>query len=74
MVAVPFLGLYGYKVSMPGACMQTTKVDGLENIEKRSPPLEVTLGSSTGTNHAQRTVSPQMRFFWPILEAEIERC
>ena len=27
-----------------------TKVDGLENIEKRSPPLEVTLGSSIDTN------------------------
>ena len=26
------------------------KYDGLENIEKRSPPLEVTLGSSTDTN------------------------
>ena len=26
------------------------KYDGIENIEKRSPPLEVTLGSSTDTN------------------------
>ena len=26
------------------------KYDGLENIEKRSPPLEVTMGSSTETN------------------------
>ena len=26
------------------------KYDGLENIEKRSPALEVTLGSSTDTN------------------------
>ena len=52
------------------------KYDGLENIEKRSPALEVTLGSSTDTNlghnHTKQT-KKRMRENLGILETAEKR-
>jgi hypothetical protein len=61
----------------PETKFQIQKYDGLENIEKRSRALEVTLGSSTDTNlghnHSkiQKNVWGKFRYFGIALSREV---
>jgi hypothetical protein len=53
------------------------KYDGLENIQNRSPPLEVTLGSSTDTdlghNHTKikKKCMGELRYFRIAVSREV---